>query len=57
VRLTNNTIMRSTPPPAGAADVRIAKAVGFDWLHAPGLSGWCKKPTSLRSPRAIIRKG
>jgi hypothetical protein len=39
VRLTTNTIMRSTPPLAGAADDRIAKAVSFDWLHAPGLSG------------------
>jgi hypothetical protein len=39
VRLTNNTIMRPTPPLAGAADVRIAKAVSFDWLHAPGSSG------------------
>jgi hypothetical protein len=30
---------RLTPPVTGAADVRMAKAVGFDWLPAPGSSG------------------
>jgi hypothetical protein len=41
VRLTNNTIEGTrhlTPPVTGAADVRIAIAASFDWLHA-GVSG------------------
>jgi hypothetical protein len=42
VRLTYNTIEGKrclTPPVTGAADARIAMAVGFDWLHGADSSG------------------
>jgi hypothetical protein len=42
VKLTINHTKGScplTPPVATAADVRVAIAAGFVWLHAPGSSG------------------